>query len=105
MLQPPNLVRNVGWNKGAREKDLEIALLRQQLRIVARRQTKGPTVPRWQKLPLAVLASRLKNFKGLLKLDALLIKPDTLLRWHRELVRNGPLRPSVNLDVPALTST
>lgn len=32
------------------EKDLEIALLRQQLRIVSRRQTKGLLLPRWQKL-------------------------------------------------------
>lgn len=29
------------------EKDLEIALLRQQLRIVERRQERGPHIPRW----------------------------------------------------------
>ena len=43
------------------EKDLEIMLLRQQLRIVERRQGRGPHIPFWQKVPLAVLAHRLKQ--------------------------------------------
>ena len=50
-----------------REKDLEILLLHQQLHIVQRRQKRGPAIPRWQKLPLAVLAALL----GLLSLSAL----------------------------------
>jgi hypothetical protein len=41
---------------GENEKDLEILLLRQQLRIVERKQARGPQIPRWQKVPLAVLA-------------------------------------------------
>jgi hypothetical protein len=43
------------------EQELEILLLRQQLRIVERRQERGPQIPRWQKLPLAMLAVRLKE--------------------------------------------
>jgi len=43
------------------EKDLEIMLLRQQLRIVERKQNRGPQIPRWQKVPLAALAVRLKG--------------------------------------------
>ena len=43
------------------EKDLEILLLRQQLRIVERKQDRGPQILRWQKVPLAVLANRLKQ--------------------------------------------
>ena len=35
------------------EKDLEIMLLRQQLRIVERKQERGPQIPRWQKIVLA----------------------------------------------------
>ena len=31
------------------EKDLEVVLLRQQLRIVERKQARGPHIPRWQK--------------------------------------------------------
>lgn len=37
---------------GREEKDLEILLLRQQLRIVERKQERGPHIPRWQKVPL-----------------------------------------------------
>ena len=43
------------------EKDLAILLLRQQLRIVERKQERGPQIPRWQKVPLAVAAVRLKQ--------------------------------------------
>ena len=65
------------------EKDLEIALLRQQLRIVERRQERGPHIPRWQKVPLAVLAVRLRerSRQAKEKLDAtiLLFRPATLI--------------------------
>ncbi|WP_119071359.1 hypothetical protein [Aggregatilinea lenta] len=43
------------------EKELELLLLRQQLRIVERKQKRGPQIPRWQKVPLAMLAVRLKK--------------------------------------------
>jgi hypothetical protein len=36
------------------EKDLEIMLLRQQLRIVERKQKRGPQLPRWQKIPVCL---------------------------------------------------
>ncbi len=36
------------------EKDVEILLLRQQLRLVEHRQVRGPTRPHWQKIPLVV---------------------------------------------------
>src|SRR3954468_14971236 len=74
-----------------RDKDLEILLLRQQLRIIERRQKRGPQVPPWQKLPLAVLAALLMRTgaksRETLDASARLFKPETLLRWHRELVR------------------
>jgi putative transposase len=64
------------------EKDLEILLLRQQAR--------GPTIPRWQKLPLVALAMRMKtrvaHWRDRLAASRLLFKPDTLLKWHRDLV-------------------
>ncbi len=37
------------------EKDPEILLLRQQLRIVERKQERGPQIPRWKKVPLVAL--------------------------------------------------
>jgi putative transposase len=72
-------------------KDMEILLLRQQLRILQRKSPHTPHVSPWQKSILAMLAVQ---FKALTRdtghgLDEvmLLFKPDTVLRWHRELVR------------------
>ena len=73
------------------EKDLEIMLLRQQLRIAERNQVRGPQIPRWQKVPLAMLAVRMRekasNGRTALEESVRLFKPDTLIGWHRSLVR------------------
>ena len=73
------------------EKDLEIMLLRQQLRIVERKQERGPQIPRWQKVPLAKLAVRLKeqasNGRAALEESVRVFKPDTVIGWHRAMVR------------------
>jgi putative transposase len=73
------------------EKDIEIALLRQQLRIVERRQERGPHIPRCQKVPLAVLTDRLKErsqqAKEKLEATILLFRPATVMKWHRAAVR------------------
>lgn len=75
----------------ANEKDLEILLLRQQLRIVERRQQRGPHISRWEKVSLAVLTERLRERAALtrknLQASLRLFKPDTVLGWHRALVR------------------
>jgi putative transposase len=72
-------------------RDLEIMLLRQQLRIVERKQNRGPQIPRWQKVPLAVLTIRLKdkatNARTTLAESVRLFKPETVIGWHCELVR------------------
>jgi transposase InsO family protein len=73
------------------EKDLEILLLRQQLRIVERKQTRPPRLSRWEKLSLAVLTARLKMVtaggRERLRQVMRLSQPETVLKWHRELVR------------------
>jgi putative transposase len=56
----------------------ENALLRQQL-IVLERQVKHPTFTPLDRGLLVVLASRLPHWKQAL----LIVKPDTLLKWHR----------------------
>ncbi|NDJ76888.1 MAG: hypothetical protein GYB65_11570 [Chloroflexi bacterium] len=77
------------------EKDLEIMLLRQQLRIVERKQARGPQIPRWQKVPLAALAVRLKNKVSnahtTLAESVRLFKPNTLIGWplHADAARGG----------------
>ncbi len=73
------------------EKDVEILLLRQQLRILQRKQPHPPRLSRWEKLGLAVLTARLAavNSQARTRLSqiVLLFKPETVLKWHRELVR------------------
>jgi transposase InsO family protein len=73
------------------EKDLEILLLRQQLMIVRRKQKRGPTISRLEKLLLMTLVDRISTIEGQARSKisqlVLLFKPDTILRWHRELVK------------------
>ena len=86
---------------------LENALLRQQL-IVLNRHTKRPALS-WRERALFVfLASKLRTWKQSL----LIVRPDTVLRWHRELFRriwrrkskseSKPGRPPLTDDVVAL---
>jgi putative transposase len=60
----------------------ENALLRQQL-IVLRRQVKRPTFTKTDRLLLILLARLVRAWRQAL----LIVQPDTLLRWHRELFR------------------
>ncbi len=76
-----SMVLSTGIDLTRRRADLiaENALLRQQL-IVLHRHVKKPSFSPSDCLWLLLLASRVKNWK-----DALLIvKPDTLLGWHRQ---------------------
>ena len=57
----------------------ENALLRQQL-IVLHRQVKKPVFSQADRLWLVLLSSRVKHWKEAL----IILKPDTLLRWHRQ---------------------
>jgi putative transposase len=61
------------------ERLAENALLRQQL-MVLRRRTKTQRLTRRERLSLLFLARRVPDWKQVLQM----IKPDTLLRWHRE---------------------
>src|SRR5919199_2424158 len=64
------------------DKDLELLLLRQQLRLYER-QAKQPRPSRWEKAALAAIAAKLPDLSRV----CLVFTPATLLRWHRELVR------------------
>jgi hypothetical protein len=93
------------------EKDLEILLLRQQLRIVERKQERGPQIPRWQKVPLVAFVGRLKqkarHSRQALEDSVRLFKPATVIGWHRELVRrkwtfkqkSPPGRPPIDAEL------
>ena len=73
-----------------RDKDLQILLLQHQVRLL-QRQRPQPRLTRWEKLTLAVLTSKLAHLtaapRSRLDQCILLFKPDTVLKWHRELVR------------------
>lgn len=96
---------------GDEEKELEILLLRQQRRIVERKQERGPQIPRWQKVPLAVLAVRLKaragNGRAALEASVRLFRPATVIGWHRAIVRRKwpyqqcrkPGRPPIDAEL------
>jgi hypothetical protein len=60
----------------------ENALLRQQLTIVQRRANR-PRCTSTDRLLLVLLASRVRTWRQAL----VIVQPDTLLRWHRQLFR------------------
>ena len=60
----------------------ENALLRQQL-IILKREVKRPTFTRNDRMLLVLLARLVRTWQQAL----LIVQPDTLLRWHRELFR------------------
>ncbi|MBK8021924.1 MAG: transposase [Chloroflexi bacterium] len=73
------------------QKDLEILFLRQQLAVVRRRQKRAPTLSRFEKLLFTTLVTQIKQAGQPLREQLgnllLLFQPDTLIRWHRDLIR------------------
>src|SRR3954464_6490453 len=71
-------------------KDREIAVLRHQLRIALRRQPR-PRLSRWEQLTLALLVTKMRHLPAVAcqhwARSVLLVTPETVLRWHRALVR------------------
>jgi putative transposase len=79
----------------------ENALLRQQL-IVAARRTKKPQLRRHERATIVVLAAMTRTWRDAL----LLVRPETVLRWHREGLRifwrrrsRHRARPTLDADV------
>jgi len=78
-----------GGRRAADGNDLEIVLLRHQLRILQRKAERAPRLARWEKLTLAVLTAKLARLvprRGELQRSLVLFQPETVLRWHRDLV-------------------
>jgi len=61
---------------------LENALLRQQL-IVLQQQKKRPALTGRDRVLMVLLASKLRKWKETL----IIVQPNTILRWHRDLFR------------------
>ena len=97
-----------------KDKDLEIMILRHQLDVMTRLQTKPVKPNRTEKLTLAVLTKNLKQSTKRsthqLRDIICIVKPETVIRWHRELVRrkwtqeqkNRGGRPRISKDIESL---
>lgn len=97
-----------------REKDLETLILRHQLDILERKRTEPIKPSKAEKLTLTVLANKLKRVKkcstNQLRDIIRIFQPETVLKWHRELVRrkwtqeraNKGSRPQINQAVEDL---
>src|SRR5690349_1119353 len=84
------------------------------LRLAQRQRPRAPRLTRGEKLTLAVLAAALARLtagtRSRLDQYLLLFKPDTILNWHRELVRRKWTyrrkhqggRPAIPSEVEAL---
>ncbi len=106
-----SLVLDLIWlnRRADHDKDVEILLVRQQLRILQRKQPQPPRISRWEKLTMVVLAGKLTELttrsRSRLSQIVLLFKPDTLLKWHRELVRRKwTFKKKVPLGRPPIAS-
>ena len=100
--------------KSDQAKDLELLLLRHQVRILRRKQTSRLHIAAWEKLALAVVTAKLRSIPASTRtrLDHVLVvfKPDTVLKWHRALVRRkwtfkrrrSGGRPAIPADLEAL---
>ncbi len=79
------------------DKDLEIIILRHQLDVMVRKQKKPIRPNRVEKATLAILTAKLKhNTKRTIRQlgDVIrIVRPETVVRWHRELVRRKWAQP------------
>ena len=82
------------------EKYLEILVLRQQLAILQRKLNHPIRPNRVEKLTLAVLTTQLKRISqqstDQLRSVIRIVQPETILRWHRDLVRRKWTYPNKN---------
>lgn len=96
------------------EKDLEILILRHQLDILERKRSQPIKISKAEKLTLAVLTDKLKTMSNRsaiqLRNAVRIFNPETVLKWHRELVRrkwtqnhpNKGGRPRIDQELEAL---
>src|SRR6266516_378672 len=79
-------VRLTGWMvllaRSAASKDAELLVLRQEVAVLRRRNPR----PKLDWADRAVLAALTRLFPASLRMSRL-VTPDTLLRWHRRLIR------------------
>src|SRR4030065_1441593 len=97
-----------------RDKQPEIIILRKQVRILHSKVKTPPRITDPERMILAILTDRYKqsvdDARQRLHQVMLIFKPDTVLRWHRKLVRRkwtfrrkgNPGRPCISSELEAL---
>jgi hypothetical protein len=84
-----DLIYIIGLTKN--DKELEIFILRQQIRILHRKITKTPRISDPERILLSTLTEKFLHSSELARQRLyqvkLIFRPDTVLRWHRHLVR------------------
>jgi transposase InsO family protein len=103
------LVRRLLGAQGHRaaERDIELLVLRHQVKVL-QRQVKRPRLNRLDRVLLAAASRRLPRSSW----SSFVVRPETLLRWHRELVRKKwtyrrmgrPGRPPIEPDLRDLVA-
>jgi putative transposase len=76
------LVQLVAGSSNRPDSDVEVVVLRHQLRVL-RREVGRPRLRRRDRLFMAAISRTLPRARW----SSLVVSPNTLLRWHRELVR------------------
>ena len=76
------LLRLVPGAEGGREREVEILVLRHQVKVLSRKAGR-PNLRRLDRVFLSAAARMLPHERR----ASFLVTPATLLRWHRELVR------------------
>ena len=96
------------------DKDLEIIVLRQQVRILQRKVKSPPVISDPERIILAILTDKLnqstRDARRRLDQVMMVFKPDTVLGWRRELVRRKwafkrkgkPGRPVISSELETL---
>ena len=89
------------------QKDIQILLLRQQVRVLKHKARQPKRFSRLEKTLLVVLVSKLRwttsDFRAQIQ-PVLIFSPDTILRWHRELVRRKwTFRQKASVGRPKIT--
>src|SRR5450759_2517166 len=78
------LVRRLLGAEGRRaeERDIELLVLRHQVKVL-QRQVKRPRLTRLDRVLLAAASRAMPRSSW----SSFVVRPETLLRWHRELIR------------------
>ena len=69
--------------RSPQDQAIAVLLLRQQRRIARRTASPVPRLSRWEQVTLAAIGARCRDRANAL----VFVKPATVLRWHREIVR------------------